>query len=376
LVRTATRFEFLIDYSGSLYSYGFAFDQERVHQEWLFETQRAEALLFQRFVATSGADEWKFGDRLVNRAAGGRAYLGFVARGTRRNQLFLAEAGERDLDALNPVREWFSDHLRVIPAEAQYRHLELHSQVSSEFAGYLSKMAQEADFGIDQIATRETDLDASEGRQGREHLLRMLGDEVDRLEPNTALHVEGPDENRFVVFRTPDGQLRLLRLQAMHRRHDNTPVQFDLEDESDGTRRLLHLAPAIPFLESGPGRLLAIDELERRLHPNLTRYLLRKLLAAGRESGSQVLLSTHDEGLMDSLRRDEIWLVEKDPTAQSGLTSLAEYRVRKDLQRARNYLAGRFGAVPLLPREAYEGGASRPPSITGALGDPTAKAAG
>lgn len=65
---------------------------------------------------------------------------------------------------------------------------------------------------------------------------------------------------------------------------------------------------------------------------------------------NQILFTTHDTNLLDLalLRRDEIWFVEKDKAGGSHVYSLAEFKVRPDLQIEKGYLNGRFGAIPFV----------------------------
>ena len=54
------------------------------------------------------------------------------------------------------------------------------------------------------------------------------------------------------------------------------------------------------------------------------------------------------------LRRDEIWFTEKDAQGLSTLYSLADFvdedgvRIRKDESYEKNYLLGKYGAIPTL----------------------------
>lgn len=54
------------------------------------------------------------------------------------------------------------------------------------------------------------------------------------------------------------------------------------------------------------------------------------------------------------LRRDEIWFTEKDSSGVSHLYSLADFvdedgaKIRKDENYEKNYLLGKYGAIPTL----------------------------
>ena len=93
------------------------------------------------------------------------------------------------------------------------------------------------------------------------------------------------------------------------------------------------------------------DEFDARLHPLITRQLIK--LFNSKEvntKGAQLIFVTHDTNLLDKtlFRRDQIWFTEKDRQDSSHLTSLAEFRVRNDAAYEKNYLQGRYGAIPFL----------------------------
>ena len=66
---------------------------------------------------------------------------------------------------------------------------------------------------------------------------------------------------------------------------------------------------------------------------------------------AQLLVVTHDTNLLSSktFRRDQILFVEKDKNEASHIYSLAEFKgVRNDASFEKEYLEGRYGAVPFL----------------------------
>lgn len=65
--------------------------------------------------------------------------------------------------------------------------------------------------------------------------------------------------------------------------------------------------------------------------------------------GAQLLLATHDTNLLSSVnfRRDQVWIIEKDPAGASELYSLAEIKgILKDAPYEKWYLSGRLGGIP------------------------------
>ena len=125
--------------------------------------------------------------------------------------------------------------------------------------------------------------------------------------------------------------------------------------EAAGTQRLIGLfGPLLQAAENG--KLLLIDEFDASLHPLVARFLIRLINDPGVSSkGAQLLLTSHNTTLMDLeiLRRDEIWLVQLDDKHASSLLPLLRSSPRKHELIAKNYLKGRYGAVPLIrPRES------------------------
>ena len=134
----------------------------------------------------------------------------------------------------------------------------------------------------------------------------------------------------------------------------NKGFRLPLEQESDGSIRYLNLLPILYWAgKRQHSGVYLIDELEDSLHPKLTEELIRLFLdASGPDEQRQLIFTTHELHLLrvDLLRRDEIWLVEKNDH-RSELTRLTDFpsseiRSGSDLQRM--YMSGRLGGVPRL----------------------------
>jgi hypothetical protein len=146
-------------------------------------------------------------------------------------------------------------------------------------------------------------------------------------------------------------------LRFTHRTSGGENAVLDLASESDGTRTWLALlGPILAALEHGS--VLLVDELDSSLHPRLSSEIIRmfhdrKFNAAG----AQLIFNTHDPSLMGALlgdaplRRDEVWLTEKDRDGVTHLYPLTEFRPRKAENLERGYLQGRYGGVPFIDRD-------------------------
>jgi AAA15 family ATPase/GTPase len=144
-------------------------------------------------------------------------------------------------------------------------------------------------------------------------------------------------------------QYSLVQLKAAHRSQDGQAIPFGIEQESDGTKRILDLIPALHSFKQKP-LCYFIDEIDRSLHPMLAREFIDFFFRSCQNRPAQLIVTTHESSLLDQdlLRRDEIWFAEKDEQGATKLYSLLDFAPRNDLDLRKNYLQGRFGAIPFL----------------------------
>ena len=147
------------------------------------------------------------------------------------------------------------------------------------------------------------------------------------------------------------------KISALHKKIDSDDyAAIPLGMESAGTLKMFALYPELQdVLEKGS--VFFIDELNARLHPLLVRnFLLTFLNPEINTNHAQLIFTTHDTWQLSNqlLRRDEVWFTEKDGQGISKLYSLADFvdesggRIRKDESYEKNYLIGKYGAVPTL----------------------------
>ena len=147
------------------------------------------------------------------------------------------------------------------------------------------------------------------------------------------------------------------KINSLHKKIDsNTCAAIPLNMESAGTLKMFALYPELQdVLEKGS--VFFIDELNARLHPLLVRnFLLTFLNPQINTKHAQLIFTTHDTWQLSNqlLRRDEVWFTEKDGQGISKLYSLADFvdesgaRIRKDESYEKNYLIGKYGAIPTL----------------------------
>lgn len=124
--------------------------------------------------------------------------------------------------------------------------------------------------------------------------------------------------------------------------------KFELNMESSGTNRYFSFIQYILNIIEDGG-VFIVDEISARLHPILTKFIV-DLFQSKRNNGAQLIFTTHDISLMnrDQFRRDEIAFVEKNKKGESTLYTLADIKARSDASFAKDYMAGKYGAIPVL----------------------------
>lgn len=148
-----------------------------------------------------------------------------------------------------------------------------------------------------------------------------------------------------------------LKIDAIHKMiHSDKTASIPLQNESAGTLKMFALYPMLQDVLS-TGGVLFIDELNARLHPLLVRtFVITFLNPEINTKNAQLIFTSHDSWQLNGnmLRRDEIWFAEKTPDGISTLYSLADFvdedgvKIRKDENYEKNYLLGKYGAIPTL----------------------------
>ena len=139
--------------------------------------------------------------------------------------------------------------------------------------------------------------------------------------------------------------------------HDgnNKPLSMNLEyRESSGNKKIFDLAGILlaAFNRKNDPFLIVIDEIDSNFHPSLLIKLIKMFNNPKiNKNNSQLLFTSHDTNLMSPsiMRRDQFYFAEKQEDESTRLYSLADLRgIRNDADFAKQYLAGYYGALPVL----------------------------
>ncbi len=340
-----TYFYFEIQTTSRMYCYEFAITSQEIVSEHLFEiTLKSKKLLFSRRSNDKSSD-FEFGQTIENQKKDVKQLYYFVAEGTRNNQLYLTETADRNLDLFQELYDWFDKTIRIFTPRSISHGVEFRLQSDRKFKRFLKNLLETYDPSVAHIETKFVNANSFSGIPAS-----VLDDVKDKVDDSGAVFFADVESGaRFIITRK-DGELHILKIFTQHKCLDSDEkVTFELEEESDGTRRLIELAPLFyELIESDETVVAFIDELDRSMHPLLTKSLLEYFLSKAKNKASQIIISTHNTVLLDTelLRRDEIWMIEKIKGASIIKSLSNDYKPRYDKDIRKDYISGEYGAIP------------------------------
>lgn len=266
-------------------------------------------------------------------------FLNFIAKATRSNQLLLTNAVQLNMGRLRPLYDWFESKLTVISPDREFILTQRPADPGDVLSEHTAKLMRILGTGIDHFETvRLADIDASLPKK----LLNEIQQQLSR-----------PDDvfrSNDIIVRMENDELVFEKLLAIHKNLQGENIRFQLNEESEGAKRLLDLIPAFAKLQEGQGTVFVIDELDRSLHTQLLEWLLKYFLdACHADSRNQLIFTAHDVNILtqDLFRRDELCGIDKNPDGASILYSFRDFKkIRSDKDIRKVYLNGLMGAVP------------------------------
>lgn len=304
------------------YRYGFEADKNTIKSEWLFETKtKTEKPLFLRIPE---------GIEVMPSYIEGKD----LEEKTRDNALFLSVVDQFNGKIAAVIMKWFRN-FNIISglSHDNHRAITLSMLDSPKSNDILTNYFSQIDLGFDKITIEKKEFNPQE------------------------LPTDMPEDLLKQLLTDLEGKT-MMNLRTVHKVFDRSQnfvqeVEFDTRrQESSGSNKIIDLSGPI-FDTLNNGGILVIDELDAKLHPLLTLSIIR--LFQNQEintEGAQLIFATHDTNILSicNLRRDQIYFIEKDKLGASDLYSLVEYnkegKVRKDRSFEKDYINGRYGAIP------------------------------
>lgn len=335
-----TKFNFDILIDNTCYEFRFSVTQREVIEEKLTEiSSHSEKILYHR----EKGKKIRFPNdpklRSDNR-------LQFVADGTRDNQLFLTSTVDQKIEYFQSIYDWFKHSLTLISPMSAFLGLGEVIDEDNPMYSPLNISLSQLDTGITHLGGVDISLDSIP--MSEEFRARVMEDI-----PNNDGGIILSGNSGRIFLNKKNGVIKAKRLVSYHKGFDGNEIPFEINQESAGTLRIIDLLPKLHDLRNhGNSQVYVIDEIDRCLHTMMTRSLIENYLqSCSLSTRSQLLFTTHDLLLMDQdlLRRDEIWITERNNKGCSLLMSLGDYKdVRYDKDIRKSYLKGSFGGIPKI----------------------------
>lgn len=328
-----TRFEIEFVWGTDKYRYGFSYTERNIEEEWLEAKwpRRSAKMLFKREADEIKIDDTNFPEGTTVKNSGATL---------NHNRLFLSLAAQMGGDISKKVIEWFRTTLNVISGLrdedfSRFTKEALHR--NSSYKDDILRFICSMDVGFGEVTTVQEEID-------ERTLPKALPAELVAALKEHPMITAYARHDKYNAAGEPVGT-----------------VNFDIDEkESDGTKKLFNLAgPIIDTLKRG--KVLFIDELDSQLHPLMSRRIV-EIFNKGNvnEHGAQLIFTTHDTNMLSKklLRRDQVVFVKKDVmhyatqlTPMMSITLENGAKPRTDSNYEKNYLEGKYEAVPIFPTD-------------------------
>lgn len=341
-------FDVEFGWNRKFYAYHLEIQHDIVIEESLYELgfQKEDKILFERkFNLQTGKINVNIGSRKIfdNQTK-------MLARLLSENildntKLLLSNYNMLNNPKISNAFSWFKEGLQLMFPDTVYPGIVKPLSDSDKFSSFANNVVTALDTGVSQIGVEIIPFDkffkAEDSLYKRQLVSRLNAVKED---------IPVPLRNGITLVASVDsaGEYVIKKPVTYHRNTKNENVAFGINEESDGTRRLMDFIPAID-LYLNKGTTVIVDEVDKSLHPSILKTIMLKIMESSPADGGQFIVTTHESNLLDYdlYRQDEIWFVEKN-NGSTEIYPLTDFKPRADLQLQKGYLMGRFGAVPFL----------------------------
>lgn len=343
-----SKFQFTFMVNDNVYDYGFTLDRFQVYEEWLMQMNESGFQpLFTRTQTSIGKTEIEVEAGIAPASPQQRNLADILKESIQKkqqNQLFLNKLSENGIETAEEVMKWFQN-IQVIFPESTYRRFPVYMLEDKEFRTFIKDKLYKLDTGIFDVSVTGEEFDLHEYAEGSKVFSRIK-DELEESQDGYVPFVGGS----FLIKTAEKEKTVQMQIEFDHKLNGEKG-RLKIDQESDGTIRLLDLLPMMynPRKES---YVFFVDEVDRSLHTKLSQTLLQEFLEYN-DGQSQVIFTAHDVNLinLEHFRQDEIWFIEKNSHGESMLKPMSDFDVAEGQDTIKAYLAGRFGAVPVIRRD-------------------------
>ena len=145
-----------------------------------------------------------------------------------------------------------------------------------------------------------------------------------------------------------------ISIKTIEFEHEEKNIYFNLDEESDGTARLLDLIEIL--FKVSNNSIYVIDEIDRCLHPAMTTKIIELFLQMAKKRNTQLIITTHESRLLKKnlLRNDEICFMIKTKAGSTLIKSLDKYQLRSDKKVYEALFDGTLDVIPQFNEDRLE----------------------
>lgn len=329
--------------------YTITFDGDKILYEYLVKSNKTnDVLVFERNFDTI-IQEIKFHEDYYKTDKEKLFVEVLSEKLIQKNELlitFLSKKYPKDFKLVRSAFDWFNETLVIIKPDAKPDGIADILDKEPAMKDFANKFIPSLNTGISEIDVEKKKFDEffekSVDTKLKKRLIEDLKSQHDKF---SLTHSETGEE---ITLAYEDDEVITKRLITKHQNSFGKTTDFNLGQESDGTRRLIDYIPAFQGIINS-NNVFVIDEIERSIHPMTIKEIMTKL-ALDENIQGQLIFSTHESNLLDQsiFRPDEIWFAQKDFDGSSKIYSLSDFKIHNTINIENGYLKGRFGGIPFL----------------------------
>ena len=257
----------------------------------------------------------------------------------------LTTFNEEYLNDIEIAIKWFDDTLQIVSPDAKPDALIHKIDAEEEFKRYAEDTMKSFNIGIESIQCHKQSLNEFFGDNDLQKINRIK-EEIEKS-PENIISLRNESGNEILLSKE-NNEYFVKKIEIEHKGRGGKVATFNMDEESDGTVRLLDFIPAFESIIDS-SQVFIIDEIERSIHPLLIKELVKKFSEDTKTKG-QLIFTTHESNLLDQkvFRQDEIWFAEKDNEGCTDLYSLSDFKEHNTIDIRKGYLSGRYGSIPFL----------------------------
>ena len=248
------------------YAYGVEFSVKGITEEWLFEiNSRSDMEIYTRKVS---ADDVFFTFGTYTASDEEKQLVGFISKSTPKSDSFLSEYIKRNgkgIRAISDVYRWMRENLKIVFPTTRFEGLSIRVEKDKQFADATKSLLEYFNTGIIDIRRVKV------AKENVELPKELVTDILSEAEPGKGLVVASPSNSEIYFFESDEnGMMTIYKQNTIHKGQDDTEVGFEMNEESDGSIRIMDFIPILIELSLNYAVYL-IDEIDRSMNTILSQ---------------------------------------------------------------------------------------------------------